>query len=204
MKDLTLRREALLAAICGALRRALLLLFTQREWLGEESYIGTHIALGHGYLTPYNDAPDAKPTAISPPLYPYLVAGVYKLFGIESQVSFGVLYGINILCVALTAAGVYILGYWLFGKSTARWSLLLFLIYPAFGRNATSMWDTLPSLAGFVWIMVWCKHMQQNQSASVGRWPGSGRRLGLLALAHLTPVLTYPFLITMALGRISF
>ena len=204
MKDKTLRREAFIAAILGALLALFFLLFTRLEWLGEEPYIATHVVLGHGYLNPYNPAADAKPTAISPPFYPYLVAGVYEVFGLESHMAFGVLYAINIVCVALTAAGVYVLAYWLFGKMAARWSILLFLLYPAFGRNAASLWDTLPSLAGFIWIVVWCKHMQRTRSATPGRIFALGIALGLLALAHLTPVLTYPFLITMAVGKTTF
>lgn len=204
MKDPILRREAFIAAICGALLALFYLLFTPLEWLGEEPYIATHIVLGHGYLNPYNDQASAKPTAISPPLYPYLVAGVYKLCGLESHASFAVLYGINVLCVALTAAGVYIIGYWLFGRAAARWAVAGFILYPAFGRNAASLWDTLPSLAGFIWIIVWCMHMQRTHSATVWRIFKLGIALGLLALAHLTPVLTYPFLITMAIGKTTF
>jgi len=204
MKDKTLHREAFIAAVLGALLALFFLLFTPLEWLGEEPFIASHIVLGHGYLNPYNPAADAKPTAVSPPLYPYVVAGVYKLFGLESHASFGVLYAINILCVALTAAGIYVLAYWFFGKAAARWTVVLFLLYPGFGRNAASLWDTLPSLAGFIWIIVWCKQMQRTHSATAGRIFGLGVALGLLALAHLTPVLTYPFLITMAVGKTTF
>lgn len=204
MKDTILRREAIIAAVCGALLALFFLMFTPLEWLGEEPYIATHVVLGHGYLNPYNDKADAKPTAISPPLYPLTVAAVYEVLGIESHASFAVLYAINVIAVALTASGVYVLTYGFFGKLAARWALAAFILYPGFGRNAASLWDTLPSLAGFIWIIVWCRHMQITRTATPWRICKLGVALSLLALAHLTPVLTYPFLITIAIGKTTF
>lgn len=197
----TLRREAVVAALCGALVALIFLLCTPLEWLAEEPLIGAHVARGHGFLSAYNDRADANPTAANAPLYPVVVAGVYKVFGIESRASFGALYAINVLSIALTAAGVYVLASQLFGKIAARWAIVLFVIYPAFGRAAASFWDTLPSLAAFVWIAIWCWNMRKARSATVGSMMNLGLALGLLTLAHVTPVLTYPFLITMALGK---
>jgi 4-amino-4-deoxy-L-arabinose transferase-like glycosyltransferase len=203
MKDKTFRREAIIAGICGALLALFYLFFTPKEWLGEESAIAQHIALGHGYLNPYNPSATAKPTAISPPALPYMIATVYKIAGIDTRACFIILYGINVLCEALVAAGIFVLAYKFFGKTAARWSLVCFLLYPAFGRNAVSIWDTLPGLAMFIWLLVWCRDMHDKRSANLPRMAGLGLGLAMLALAHTTAMLTFPFLVTMAIGRTS-
>ena len=47
--------------------------------------IGAAIASGHGFSNPFGAA--TGPTAWEPPLYPYLIAGVFHVFGIYSRTS---------------------------------------------------------------------------------------------------------------------
>jgi len=51
----------------------------------EMGRIGASIATGHGFSNPFG--PPTGPTAWEPPLYPFLIAGVFKLFGIYSKLS---------------------------------------------------------------------------------------------------------------------
>ena len=57
------------------------------EFGWEMGRVARSIALGHGFSSPYEG--DTGPTAWEPPLYPYLMAGVFKLFG-HLQSCFGV------------------------------------------------------------------------------------------------------------------
>ena len=47
----------------------------------EMGRVGRSIALGQGFSNPYGG--NTGPTAWEPPLYPYLIAGVFKIFGIQ-------------------------------------------------------------------------------------------------------------------------
>src|SRR6202162_4145068 len=66
----------------------------------EMGRIGRSIALGHGFSSPYEG--NTGPSAWEPPLYPYLIGGVFKAFGIYTQASAWVLLSINSLFATLT------------------------------------------------------------------------------------------------------
>src|SRR5436305_14720075 len=51
----------------------------------EMGRIGRSIALGQGFSNPFNETTGL--TAWEPPLYPYLIAAVFKVFGIYSHAS---------------------------------------------------------------------------------------------------------------------
>src|SRR6202051_968570 len=66
----------------------------------ETGRIGAAIASGHGFSNPFGG--QTGPTAWESPVYPYLTAGVFHLFGIYSRASAFVLLTINSVFSALT------------------------------------------------------------------------------------------------------
>ena len=73
----------------------------------EMGRIGRSLALGQGFSNPFNDT--TGPTAWEPPLYPFLIAGVFKLFGIYTHASALVLLGLNSLFSALTCIPIFLI-----------------------------------------------------------------------------------------------
>ena len=61
----------------------------------EMGRVGRSIALGQGFSNPYGG--NTGPTAWEPPLYPYLIGGVFKVFGVYTYASAWVLLSINSL-----------------------------------------------------------------------------------------------------------
>src|SRR4029077_11841261 len=61
----------------------------------EMGRIGAAIASGQGFSNPFGSS--TGPTAWESPLYPYLIAGVFRLFGISSRASAFVLLSLNSL-----------------------------------------------------------------------------------------------------------
>jgi len=59
----------------------------------ETGRIAASIATGHGFSSPFQ--PQTGPTAWLAPLYPYLLAGVFKLFGVYTRSSAIVILSIN-------------------------------------------------------------------------------------------------------------
>jgi 4-amino-4-deoxy-L-arabinose transferase-like glycosyltransferase len=86
----------------------------------EMGRVARSIALGQGFSNPYGG--DTGPTAWEPPLYPYLMAGVFKLFGIYTYASAWVLLTINSLFSGLTTIPVFLIAKRTFGDRVARWS----------------------------------------------------------------------------------
>src|SRR5256712_12136691 len=94
----------------------------------EMGRVGRSIALGQGFSNPYGDS--TGPTAWEPPLYPYLIGGVFKLFGIYSFASAWVLLSINSLFTALTCIPVFLIAWKAIGEKVAVWSAWIWPLLP--------------------------------------------------------------------------
>ena len=86
----------------------------------EMGRVARSIALGQGFSNPYGG--NTGPTAWEPPLYPYLMAGVFKIFGIYTVASAWVLLTINSLFAALTTMPIFLIARKTFGERAAMWS----------------------------------------------------------------------------------
>src|SRR6202795_467492 len=86
----------------------------------EMGRVGRSIALGQGFSNPYGG--NTGPSAWEPPLYPYLIAGVFRVFGIYTYASAWILLAINSLFSALTTIPVFLIARRTFGERVAVWS----------------------------------------------------------------------------------
>src|SRR5258708_24202955 len=73
----------------------------------EMGRIAASIASGHGFANPFQTP--TGPTAWEPPLTPYLMAGLFKIFGIYSHASAFVLLTINNLWSAPSFLPIFLL-----------------------------------------------------------------------------------------------
>ncbi|HEY6373728.1 MAG TPA: glycosyltransferase family 39 protein, partial [Candidatus Sulfotelmatobacter sp.] len=93
----------------------------------EMGRIGASLASGHGFSSPFG--PPTGPTAWEPPLYPYVIAGVFQIFGIYSRASAFVLLTLNSVFSALTCVPIFLIGRRIFSERVAigsawAWALL--------------------------------------------------------------------------------
>src|SRR5260370_14608297 len=100
----------------------------------EMGRIARSVAQGHGYGSPYGDS--TGPTAWEPPLYPYLMAAVFKLFGVYTYASAWALLTINSLLSALTSIPIYMIAIKTFGAPVAVWSTLTWAFLPYIGYGS--------------------------------------------------------------------
>jgi 4-amino-4-deoxy-L-arabinose transferase-like glycosyltransferase len=111
------------------------------EFGWEMGRVARSIAQGHGFSNPYEG--DTGPTAWEPPLYPYLMAGVFKLFGVYSIASAWMLLGLNSLFSTLTGIPVYGIAYRTFGERVAVWSAYAWALNPyVWYWSIHWIWDT--------------------------------------------------------------
>ena len=116
----------------------------------EMGSIGRSLAAGEGFSSPFG-APTG-PTAWEPPLYPYLIAGVFKVFGIYSLASAVVLLAINSVFSALTCIPIFWIARRSFGERVALWTCWMWALLPPIMTWATRwVWET--SLAAF--LLTW-------------------------------------------------
>ena len=107
----------------------------------ETGRVARSIVTGEGFSSPYSKP--TGPTALIPPVYPYLVAGVFKLFGIYTASSALVLLTLNNLFSSFTCVPVFLIARKVFGLPVAFWAGWTWVIFPySIGLSNTVIWET--------------------------------------------------------------
>ncbi len=150
---------------------ALLLRFHQ-----ETGNIAYSLAMGKGFSSPFGR--DTGPTAWVAPIYPLLIAGIFRIFGVETIRSFFAAISMNILFSAATCLPIFYAGKRIAGQERANtadtaavaawfWALLPNAVIFPFEwiwdtsltalLAATLLWATL-ELAGSPRTRNWCAY----------------------------------------------
>jgi 4-amino-4-deoxy-L-arabinose transferase-like glycosyltransferase len=146
----------------------------------EAGRIGRSIVQGHGFGNPL--FAQTGPTAWQTPIYPYVVAGVFKLFGIYSKASAVVLLSLNALTSALTCLPIFFFARESFGDRAALlsgwgWAFFPYAIYFPEER----IWDTwIATLLLCILFLLVLRF--EKRSARIGAWIGYGALWGVAAL----------------------
>lgn len=120
----------------------------------EMGRIAASIASGQGFSNPFDAA--TGPTAWEPPLYPYLTAAVFGLFGIYSRASAFVLLTLNSIFSALTCLPIFLIARRIFSEKVAVGSAWAWALLPNVMFWCTRwVWETSLSallLATIFWL----------------------------------------------------
>jgi 4-amino-4-deoxy-L-arabinose transferase-like glycosyltransferase len=95
----------------------------------EPSHIAASLAAGQGFSAPYEHVPIA-PTAQQPPLYPALLAVIFRLCGSYSFLSLWIIIVVNALAGAGTATLIYFAGQQHFSLEIGLVAAWFWAIYP--------------------------------------------------------------------------
>jgi 4-amino-4-deoxy-L-arabinose transferase-like glycosyltransferase len=145
----------------------------------EMGRIGRSLALGQGFSSPFTG--NTGPTAWEPPLYPYLIAAVFKLFGIYTHASAVVLLSINSICSALTCIPIFLIAKRCFSEKVAVWSSWAWALLPPVIFWCTRwIWET--SLAAFLLAAIFWLTLVMEERAGVTPWVEFGLLWGVAAL----------------------
>ena len=156
----------------------------------EMGCIGRALASGRGFSDPF--CIGAGPTAWEPPLYPTLIGGVFKVFGIRSTASAWILLGINSLFSALTCIPIYFVARRVAGEKVARracwtWGLLPYAWYWAIHW----VWDT--TITPFVLSLIILVSMKLEEWEGPKGWIWFGLLWGLGVLLNPSLAAFLPF-----------
>ena len=157
----------------------------------ETARVARSIATGQGFSSPYPEP--TGPTALIPPAYTYLVAGVFKLFGIYTPASALVMLALNNLFSSLTCLPIFFIARRVFGLSTAvraGW-IWAFFPYAVALANAT-VWETTLTTLLFSLLVLATLRLERRTSWSA--WLGYGALWALAAHTNPAVLSTLPFL----------
>ncbi len=149
------------------------------RFAGETGRIARSIAEGRGFSSPLQA--DTGPTAWMTPLYPLLLAGVFKTFGVYTKASALVMLSLDSLFSALTCLPVFLIARRKFGGRAAVWAGWTWAFFPyAIYFSADFIWATTLTTLMLAWIFY--AALSLGETDSTRTWAGYGLLCGISAL----------------------
>ena len=162
----------------------------------EAGRISRSLAEGHGYSNPL--LVQTGPTAWMTPVYPYLLAAVFKLFGVYSKTSALVILGVNCLFSALTCIPIFHIANRSFGRSVALWAGWMWALSPySIFLSSSFVWETC--LAALLVSLLFLLSLKLRFQAGSWSWFGFGVLSGFSALTNASTLILCPVLAAWAL-----
>ncbi len=158
----------------------------------EMGRLARSVAQGQGFSSPTDL--NSGPSAWTAPVYPYVLAGVFKMFGIYTPASAWVILAFNSVFAALTCWTLYLIADRIYGPGVARvtawtWAVFPYLIYwPVRVVWEASLTTFLLSLA--LWLAI---RIADADLARRRDWILFGLLWGLIALTNTAVVILLPF-----------
>jgi hypothetical protein len=164
----------------------------------EAGKIADSIAQGRGFSSPL--FADTGPTAWMTPVYPYLVAGVFKVFGVYTKTSAIVLLSMNALMSALVCVLVFLIARITFGERIAKWSGWGWAFCPyAIYFPVERIWETW--LATLLLCLLFLIMLNLENENRFSRWALFGLLWGFAALTSPAMLSVLPFLAVWVIYR---
>jgi 4-amino-4-deoxy-L-arabinose transferase-like glycosyltransferase len=184
-------------ALVALLVRLAVIPFVYRDWMDPFvlehwafGLIARSIASGHGFGSPFADT---GASALLPPVYSYLLAGIFEIFGIETKSSIFAALSLNSLFSALTCIPVYLFAKQALGERVAKWAGWGWAFSPyGIYYGADWAWSTclvtleLACLFVFAWKL--------ENSSRTRQWIGFGLLGGFAALTEPVTLSVVPLL----------
>ncbi len=176
---------------------ALALVQSPLDWsnMAENSYVAASVATGHGFSSPYLQP--TGPTALVPPLFPYLLAGIFRVFGVLSHHSYVAVVGLNIFAHALSCVVLFWIGRETFGPLTGLCAALGLGCFPLLSEPLSRYLPGGPLLMPP--HLIWNTHLTEFaillliwSTVRDVRWPIYGAAWGVSALLNPTILALLP------------
>ena len=145
---------------------------------------------GHGYG---NVFANTGPTAVLAPVYAYVVAGIFKIFGVETSASVIATLALNCIFSALTCIPVFFLAKEAFGPRVAKWAGWGWAFSP-YGVYYGADWAWSTSLLTLELICLFLFAWRLENSSRVRDWLIFGALCGVTALTEPVSLSVLPLL----------
>jgi 4-amino-4-deoxy-L-arabinose transferase-like glycosyltransferase len=161
-------------------------------FLFESGNIAHSLASGQGFASPFRV--NTGPTAWMPPVYPLLLAAIFRILGPYAFRSFLAAALFNIFCATLTCIPIFFAGKRIAGLSVAAVAAWLWAIFPnAILIPVESMWDA--SLSALLAATILWATIALAESQRARDWAAYGFLWGFTLLTNATLLVLLPLLL---------
>ncbi len=156
----------------------------------EMGRLARSIAQGQGFSSPTDL--NSGPSAWTAPVYPYILGGIFRVFGIYTHASAWMILAFNSVFAALTCWTVYLIANRIFGPWVARgsawtWAVFPYLIY----WPVRVVWEA--SLTTFLLTLALWLTIRMGDGVRRRDWIIFGLLWGLIALTNTAVIILLPF-----------
>ncbi|HLW89565.1 MAG TPA: glycosyltransferase family 39 protein [Terriglobales bacterium] len=174
---------------------ALSQILPQKAWdyfyhYNEFARIAWALVSGHGYSSPWANTPLA-PTAVEPPVYSFLLAGIFKLAGPYSYPALCISAGLNAVFSSITAVLILRLGKREFGPPVGILAAWVWACWLYEAVVAVRLWES--SLSALL-LMVALLMLPRLKEPRLTMWLLFGFLAALAGLTNTTLLSVFPFL----------
>lgn len=166
----------------------------------EMGRIARALNTGYGYADPFTG--HTGPTAWTGPLYPLLLAGIFKICGIYTASAAWVALAMNCVFSALTTRPTWEIAARCFNPKVAKWAAWLWALYPAAMQYAVRwVWEMNITVLLFTFMLVLTLRLRnvgenpmvvQRKSPSWKLWAMFGVTWALIALSNPSVAIFLP------------
>jgi 4-amino-4-deoxy-L-arabinose transferase-like glycosyltransferase len=169
-------------------------LLPQKAWEyfyrnNEPSHIARALVSGFGYGSPWPNTP-LVPTAQQPPLYPFLVAGIFKVAGAYSYRSLLIAVGLNAVFSSLTAVMILRLGKRDFGALAGILAAWVWACWMYEATVSVRLWESSLSCLLLIFALFM---LPKLKTPSPSLWLLFGLLAAAGVLANTTLLAVFPF-----------
>ena len=166
----------------------------------EMGWVARSLASGQGFSSPFS--PATGPTALVPPLFPFLLAQVFRVLGIYTAKSALAVLSLDCLLSALTCIPIYLSLRHAAGERPAQLAGWLWVIYPfAIYFSGAQVWDYALTSFLFACCFLLAQRLHLQERSWV--WFGFGVLYGVTVLSNPAVLSLFPFLLVNALWKVK-
>lgn len=155
------------------------------------------IAKGHGFSSPF--WAQTGPTAFVPPGFPYLLAGIFSIFGIYTLHSGLAILTLDSLFSALTCVPVFLIAKSVADRRVAGIAAWAWVVYPFSIYYSTIVWEW--SLTALLFTTCLAILLRLHTIHHTGVWISFGLLYGATALVNPAVLSVFPPLLAIAIWR---
>lgn len=183
--------------LAGLVARWAVIPFVYRDWLDPfvlEHWafgrVGRSIAQGHGFGNPLANT---GLSALLPPVYPYVLAGIFKVFGIYTTTSIIAALALNSVISALTCIPIFYVAKKCFGGRAAKFAGWGWAFFP-YGVYYGADWAWSTCLVALLLCWLFLILIELEDSGNLLHWLAFGVLGGVAALTEPVVLSVLPLL----------